>query len=337
MINKDRLKEIIRKIQNKKIIVIGDILVDQYVFTNTNRVSREAPVLILKYTDEEIIPGGAANSVNNIKSLGGEPVPVGVVGNDEIGKELINIFRKKDINTDGIVINKDSHTTVKTRVMAGGFHTSRQQVIRIDKESKEEFKEVIEKKIINFIKENLKNSDAVLISDYGYGVLNENIKDILLKEIKKEKKNSVVDSRYNLLDFKEVTIATPNEVEASSAIGINIEKEEDLKKVGKILLRRLGSRAVLITRGRFGMVLFEKNGKVTTIPVHGTDEVSDVTGAGDTVAGMLTLALSAGADFLEASVLSNYTAGIVVMKRGTAIVTKEEVLSCIDGKIKEYQ
>lgn len=335
MINKNRLKEIVGKIQNKKIMVVGDILVDQYVFTDTNRVSREAPVLILKYTNEEIVPGGASNSTNNIKALGGEPVLVGMIGNDEIGRELINIFKRKDIITDGIIIDKETHTIVKTRVMAGGFHISRQQVIRIDKETKGEIKEAVEKKIINLIKENIKSTDAVLISDYGYGILKDNVKNILLNEIKKEKKISVVDSRYNLLDFKKVTIVTPNEVEAASSVGIEIKKEEDLKRVGKILIRRLDCRGVLITRGRLGMALFEKNGNSSLIPVHGTDEVADVTGAGDTVASVLTLALSAGATLLEASILSNYAAGIVVMKRGTATATREEILDCIDGKVKK--
>lgn len=332
--NKAKLKEIVEKIQNKKIIVIGDILVDQYVFTDTNRVSREAPVLILKYDREEIVPGGAANSVNNIKFLGGEPIPVGVIGNDEIGKELVSIFNKKNITTDGIIIDKDTHTIVKTRVMAGGYHTSRQQVIRIDKETKGEIKDIVEKKIINFIKENIKNCDAVLISDYGYGILKETIRDILLSEIRKEKKISVVDSRYNLIDFKKATIVTPNEVEAGASIGIKINREDDLKRVGKILLRKLESRGVLITRGKLGMALFEKNGNVTMIPAHGTEEVIDVTGAGDTVAGTLTLALSAGATLFEASILSNYAAGVVVVKKGTAVATKEEILDAIDGKIK---
>ena len=337
MVSKDRLKELIRKMQNKKIIVVGDILVDQYIYTDTNRVSREAPVLILKYDREELVPGGASNSVNNIRAIGGDPVPIGIVGNDEIGRKIINVFEKKNISIDGVIIDKETHTTLKTRVMAGGYHTSRQQVIRIDKEAKEEIGDAVEKKIINFIKGNLKNVDAVLVSDYGYGVLNDNIKNILLAEIKKENKITVVDSRYNIIDFKKVTIVTPNEVEAGNSIGIVITNENDLRKVGKILLRRLDSRGVLITRGRYGMALFEKNGNITLIPVHGIDEVVDVTGAGDTVASVFTLALSAGASLLEASVLSNYAAGIVVMKRGTATASKEEVLESIDGKVKKFK
>jgi rfaE bifunctional protein kinase chain/domain len=334
MIKQDRLKEIIKRTQNKRILVVGDILVDQYIFTDTNRISREAPVLILKHDREEIIPGGAANSVNNIKALGGNPIPVGVIGDDETGKKLIRIFKEKNINCNGIIIDKKSHTTVKTRIMAGGYHTSRQQVVRVDKEPKEEIGTAVENKIIGFIKKNIKNVDAVLISDYGYGTLKKSIRETLLNQIKTEQKLSVVDSRYNLTDFKNVTIVTPNEIEAGQAVDLEIKNEKDLKKVGKILLTKLNSKGILITRGRLGMALFEKNGDVSIIPVNGTDEAVDATGAGDTVAGILVLSLSSGASLLESSLLANYTAGIVVMKRGTATASKEEVLSAINGKIQ---
>lgn len=327
---RERLKEILNNFSKKKILVLGDLIGDEYIYGKTTRISREAPVLILKFESREIILGGGANSVNNVWALGGKVFPVGVVGKDNIGSSLLQIMKDKKINTAGIFIDKIHPTITKTRIMAGGYHTAKQQVIRIDKEISSELSRGMEDKILNFLKTKVSQTDAILISDYG-GVVTPRIRKMLIPYAKKLNKPVVVDSRFRSLDFKGVSLITPNETEAGPALGIKIKNKQSLLYAGEKLLSELNSKGVLITRGKEGMSLFEKGGKVTHIPIVGSDEPVDVTGAGDTVASCITLALASGANFREAAYLSNYAAGQVVMKRGTAVVTVEEILNCLES------
>ena len=320
---KERLIKIVRAFQEKRIMVLGDMIVDEYWFGDIKRVSREAPVLILEHDYSESILGGAANVVNNIVALGGNVLPVSIIGDDESGKKILELFDKKGIKKDFIVVDKDkrSNTPTKIRVMAGSLHTTRQQTLRIDRLGKNNYSKDVEDKLIELIKENVEDSDVLLVSDYGTGVLSDRIIN-LVNEIS-YKIPVVVDSRYKLHKFRNILMPTPNEEEASYVLKGNSD-DFDISEMARKLAEKLNSKAALITRGKNGMVLFD--GKdVFNIPVVGSAEAVDVTGAGDTVSSVISLALASGAGFYEAANLANAAASIAVMKRGNAVVSAEEL------------
>lgn len=327
--DKNTFMTVLDNFKGKKIMVLGDMIADEYIFGRTTRVSREAPVLILKYDGTQVVLGGAANSVNNVHSLGAEVHPVGVVGADSTGKGILRIMKDKQIHTDGILTNQNMFTITKTRIMAGGHHMARQQVIRIDKENDGILKKQIEDKIIARIKEKLKQMDALLISDYGEGVVTERVRSTILDLVKKWKKILVVDSRFNIVKYEGATLITPNETEAAPAVGMRLDSADAVVEIGSKLMKKIQGKGVLITQGRNGMTLFEERDRATHIDIVGSEEAVDVTGAGDTVASCATVALAAGAELLEASHLANYAASVVVMKRGTATVTVEEIKKLI--------
>ncbi|RMF98308.1 MAG: hypothetical protein D6734_00585 [Candidatus Schekmanbacteria bacterium] len=330
MIKKDSLKKILNRFSKKRIGAVGDFIADEYIYGATDRVSREAPVLILKYDHGDIFPGGCGNACNNLNALGCEVIPFGVIGDDDTGKILLKQFRSKGINTSNLLKDKKRTTARKTRILAGGHHTAKQQVIRIDRESRYFISDSIEAKLIGRIKKELPNLDALIISDYNLGVISERLIEYINSLAEKKETIITVDSRFRFNRFKNITALTPNEVEASRTTGIAIgDDDESLIKCGNALFDITNPDALLITRGRRGMSLFEKNGTITSIDVYGKDEISDVTGAGDTVISAFTLALASGATFREAMMISNYAGGIVVMKSGTATVTKAELLAAI--------
>ena len=326
---KNVYNEIIKKFKTKKILVIGDLVLDEYWYGKIERASREAPVLILDYEYKTPSLGGAANAINNIASLDAKVFAISAIGNDESSKTMFEIFRKKAVDLSGVILENYLHTSTKIRFMAGCLHTTKQQVLRLDKKSKEKLSLATEKKIIENLKKSLAKVDAVLISDYGLGTLTKRIIEFLNKEAKTKKIPFVLDSRYNLRDYKNITIAAPNEEEAARALEkSSIEKETAFADV-KDLKNILKSDAGLITLGKEGMVLnFGK--KCVKIDAVGSKESVDVTGAGDTVCAVLTLALASGADFEEASSLANAAASSVVMQRGTAVVTYNELCSLVD-------
>jgi len=326
---KKRLAAIVRNFSRIKVVVMGDIISDEYLFGLTSRVSREAPVLILRYNSGRLLLGGAANTANNIRALGGKPVLIGVVGDDRAGEELIRVMKDSGLDTNGVIRVKGRPTTVKTRILAGGLHTSRQQVIRIDREIESPVGRAVEKKLIKNAVGLLKNAQSLLVSDYGLGaVTNESVRQV--NGLAGDKgKIITVDSRSRLLQFKGVTGATPNEPEAEEALRMELPDDRKVLEGGAILLRMIGSKSLLITRGKKGMALFERGRQPRLIPIYGSDEVADVTGAGDTVIGTFTLALSSGATPYEAALIATYAAGIVVMKQGTATVTRQELLHAI--------
>ena len=292
MVNRNKLIKFLDKFKSATILTIGDIIADEYIYGSTSRVSREAPVLILSFDSEHIFLGGGGNALNNLKSLGCKVIPVGVVGSDYFGKIILSNIKKMGIPAEGIFSEKNRVTTRKTRILAGGYHTTKQQVIRIDREPDSMIKNSTEEKIINFLDSKIKKVDAVMVSDYGLGLLSPAVIDKINSMAKNHPDTIItVDSRFNLSQFRNVSAVTPNEPEASECAGIAIEDEDNgtLNEAGKKLMEMIDPAAVLITRGRKGMRLFKKNGRITSIPIFGSDEIADVTGAGDTVISVFTL------------------------------------------------
>ena len=326
----NHLRKIIEAFPRVAVAVLGDMVADEFVFGEISRVSREAPVLILRHRERTIVPGGGANAVNNLADLGVNVLPVGIVGTDEPGRMLLRAFRHKRIPVSGILKDKDHATTTKTRILAGMPHTWRQQVVRIDREPESELSVHMARELALATREYLRASDALLVSDYGYGAANPRI----LAAAMSRRSGSipvVLDSRHRMLEFSGVTAATPNEPEVEEALGIKIGQDWNaLSGAGAEIISRMKLQSLLITRGRDGMVAFSEKHKPVDIPIFGGDEVTDVTGAGDTVIATYTAALATGAGAEDAAHLANYAGGIVVMKRGTATVTRDELLHAIE-------
>lgn len=322
---KQNLINIVDNFSGKKIVIWGDFILDEYIYGNTRRISREAPVLILSYQNKELSLGGAGNSLLNLQSLGAEPIPVGVIGTDESGRKITNILKQKGISTEYLLLEKKYQTPIKTRILAGEEHTRKQQILRIDREEKVPENSEIKQKIRQNLQKIKNSSHALLISDYNYFTVKEDVFNQILPSFKKANIPVSLDSRFRLLNFKGVTVATPNEPEVEEAMKIKIGEETTVvKEAGRSILKKIQSSALLITRGSKGMILIEKNKSPNLISIHGTTDIVDVTGAGDTVISVFTLALSCGATFRQAALLANYAGGLVVMKKGTATVTPEE-------------
>jgi rfaE bifunctional protein kinase chain/domain len=324
----DRLRHIINTFPEVTVTVVGDFVADEFIFGEIARVSREAPVLILKFRERTVVPGGGANAVFNLADLGVNVLPVGVVGNDEPGRLLLQRFRQKRIAISGVQKARDYSTVTKTRVLAGMAHNTRQQVVRYDREPDAPPSPRTVRELILAARKFVRASDAVLVSDYGYGAATPEI----LKLIAPGDLPVTVDSRYRMLEYVGVTAATPNEPEVEEALGVKIGHDQGkLHWAANELMRRMKLDSVLITRGRDGMLALEKKHKPIEIPIHGSDQVTDVTGAGDTVIATFTAALAARASTEEAARLANYAGGIVVMKRGTATVMREELLAAVES------
>jgi len=329
----ERCKKIVRQFSELSITVLADLVADEFVFGEIARVSREAPVLILKHRERTVVPGGGANAVMNLAALGVNVLPVGVVGDDEPGSLLLEKFHEKKIAVSGIQRLQGYTTTTKTRILAGMSHTSRQQVVRVDREPEalgEMHPALLN--LVNAAREYATASDAMLVSDYGYGAATPRLLTFVKSNGCLENKPITVDSRYRLLDYEGATAATPNEPEVEEALHIRIGHDDHkLFAAAERLMQEMRLESLIITRGRDGMVAFEKDIEPMVIPIYGSDQVVDVTGAGDTVIATFTAALAAGADTATAARLANFAGGIVVMKRGTATVTSKELLAAIDN------
>ncbi len=327
----DRLRKIVEAFPKITVTVLGDLVADEFVFGEISRVSREAPVLILKHRERTVVPGGAANAANNLADLGVDVLPVGIVGDDEPGKMLLKYFRHKRIAVSGVLKDKAYTTVTKTRILAGMTHTARQQVVRVDREPQDAPNAHLTRELYLAARNYAHASDALLVSDYGYGAATPAIVATLQQKGMLGAVPIVVDSRYRLMQYSGVTAATPNEPEVEEALGVRIG--QDWNKVvaaGEQVMERMKLQSLVITRGRDGMVAFDHKHKPVDIPIFGSDQVADVTGAGDTVIAAFTAALAAGATTEEAAQLANYAGGIVVMKRGTATVSREELLHAIE-------
>jgi D-glycero-beta-D-manno-heptose-7-phosphate kinase len=327
----ERLKKIVEEFPNITVTVLGDLVADEFVFGEISRVSREAPVLILKHRDRTVLPGGGANAANNLADLGVNVLPVGIVGDDEAGRLLLRYFRHKKIPVSGVLKDKTYTTVTKTRILAGMTHTARQQVVRVDREPHEEPNAHLTRELYLAARNYAHASDALLVSDYGYGAATPAIVDTLRGKGKVSDVPIVLDSRYRMLQYSGVTAATPNEPEVEEALGIRIGQNWDkVLAAGEQIMSRMQLQSLVITRGRDGMAAFNHKHKPVDIPIFGSDQVADVTGAGDTVIASFTAALAAGATTEEAAQIANYAGGIVVMKRGTATVSRDELLHAIE-------
>ncbi|MBI4826596.1 MAG: D-glycero-beta-D-manno-heptose-7-phosphate kinase [Nitrospirae bacterium] len=317
------MKNLFRKFKNTGILIIGDLMVDQYIWGTVKRISPEAPVPVVEVSNENLTLGGAANVARNITSLGGRVFIAGVIGDDDTGKILTRELNKNGINTDGILVDKDRPTTVKTRIIAHN-----QQVVRFDRESKSGISSALTSSILGYVKECLPHIKGVIISDYCKGVITKHLIQEIIS-ITKSKVFIAADPKVGHFNYyKGVSIITPNLNEASFGSGVDIKDEETLLEAGNALMKKLQSDAVLITRGDQGMTLFEKNGDITHIPTFAR-EVFDVTGAGDTVIATLTLCRAAGLKLKESAIYANHAAGAVVGEVGTTVATPEDILKSI--------
>jgi rfaE bifunctional protein kinase chain/domain len=330
---RERLLGLIDGFASRRLLVIGDLIADEFIYGQVSRVSREAPVLILKYDTTEIVPGGAGNAANNVAALGGRASIAGIVGVDPEGKRLLGSFAR-GVDRKRVVRAREYLTPVKTRILAGGIHSAKQQVVRIDRETSWPLADGVGRAFGRKILSAVEDCDAVLLSDYGSGLVTPALASAIRARLsKRTRRRSIpvlVDSRYRLFDYRGLTTCTPNESEVEQVLGIRIDDDSGvLERAGRLILKRTGMEAVLVTRGSRGMALFQPKQDTIHIPIFGSDEVADVTGAGDTVNATFGLALAAGASFYEAARLANYAGGLVVMKRGTATVSARELADAV--------
>jgi rfaE bifunctional protein kinase chain/domain len=316
----ERLASVIARFAGRRLCVVGDLVADLYLRGVPVRVSREAPVLILRYDGEELIPGGAANTANNVLALGAEVFPVGVVGDDEPGRAILRHFRERDVDVSGVVVTRDYATITKTRIMAGAPTRHPHQVVRIDREPGTELPGGAAKKVAERLRGLAGRVEGFVFSDYGYGAATPELAAAV-------EGLRVADSRARIARFAGFTALTPNEEEASVVAGFPIVTDDETRRAGHALLAASGAENAVITRGNKGMAVFAREGGERFIAASGAEEVTDVTGAGDTVTGVLALALAAGATAEEAAILANHAGGIVVAKPGAATLTREELLA----------
>ena len=322
---KKELAPIIEEIQGRNILVIGDMVADIYLDGRISRISREAPVLVLEQAGEKVVAGGAANVVNNVATLGGNVFAVGLLGLDNAAKGLKAALEANGANTTGLFCDEKRPTISKTRVIAGGRATVSQQIVRIDKESKAPMPPAFEAELMQYLKQLLPSVQGVVISDYGSGTVTPKIQQQLIQWCRHHEIPSIVDSRYDIHQFRNIGYVKQNDAELAAAVGRELSTEEDIFEAGQQLLQELSADGVLVTRGEDGMVLLEKDGAIHNIPVSDKSEVFDVSGAGDTCVATVILALAAGVEPSTAAELSNIASGIAVRKLGTATVSAEEL------------
>jgi rfaE bifunctional protein kinase chain/domain len=326
--NADALKRSVDGLSDTKVIVVGDIMMDEYIWGDVSRISPEAPVPIVEIKKETKMLGGAANVINNIASLGGTPILCGVVGDDPTGSEILETMKQQGLRTDGIITETGRPTSIKTRVVAHN-----QQVVRFDRENRKRLKDESIKRILGFIREMEGGYEAIIVTDYGKGVISAELMEGLRKVLSDSKAIIAVDPKTGNFEFYQgVDVITPNHHEAAAYCRMEIVNEENLVQAGHQMLSELNCRSVLITQGKDGMTLFEKDGEITHIPTV-AKKVFDVTGAGDTVISTLCLALASGMDLKSAAVIANFAAGIVVGEVGTSTVKAEELKNAINSRV----
>ncbi len=323
------LLQITSGFSKRRVLVVGDLVADHYIYGQTDRVSREAPVLIVRFEQQEVKLGGGANAAANVRSLGAQVTAVGALGADEMGRALRRQFKACGIRLlaaggEGV------QTETKTRILAGGVSTTRQQMLRLDKGGAGPLPARVRLELNKLIREAAKDADAVLVSDYGAGVLNDDTRGALRK-LARDGQTVCVDSRHALEGFAGVTVCKPNEPELAALTRLPVRTEAELLAAGKAALAQLGCELLLVTRGRNGMALFQRGGAAELIPVFGAQEAVDVTGAGDTVIAAFSLSLAAGASPLDAARIANVAGALVVQKQGTATVSRAELTRELTG------
>ncbi len=326
-LQQQRLEQLFQSLNKKRIAILGDIMLDKYLWGNVSRISPEAPVPIVEVDKETCKLGGAANVANNIKSLGGEPVLVGVVGNDSGGDEMRKILEEQQCTTTGIITDNERTTTIKTRIIAHHQH-----IVRIDNEHKHNISSIIERKVLDFLEKNISSLDGIIIEDYNKGFVVKTLIQEVINIARKNKKIITIDPKFNnFFEYKNVTVFKPNTKEVEGALGTKLTTDESILSAGKMLLEKLNAENILLTRSEKGMTLFEKNGTVTHIPTQARD-IADVSGAGDTVIATLTMFLASGAKVQEASFIANYAGGIVCQEVGVVPIEKEKLKSVISSQ-----
>ncbi|HJO02591.1 MAG TPA: PfkB family carbohydrate kinase [Acidobacteriota bacterium] len=324
------LRPWVEAFRGRRVVVWGDLVADRFLWGSTTRVSREAPALVLRYEGEDVRPGAAGNAALNVAALGADVRVFGHVGDDDAGRSLAGALADAGIDISAVDRRDDGTTPVKTRVMAGGSDTVRQQVLRIDDEHA--WRERPANDDVEHLTAMLATADALLVSDYGLGTVSAADYKRLQAAAAASNVPVTVDSRHRLLDFPGATAVTPNESEVEGVLRVHLNHDrEAIERAGAELLERLDCEHVLITRGSQGMAIFQRHELPVHLPIHGTDEIADVTGAGDTVIATLTLALASGADVVAASWLASVAAGLVVLKHGTAAVPHPELIAALDG------
>ncbi|BEU88355.1 D-glycero-beta-D-manno-heptose-7-phosphate kinase [Selenomonas sp. TAMA-11512] len=309
----------------KALLVIGDVVADRYIDGRISRISREAPVLVLEEVGEKIVAGGSANVANNGATLGGRIFAAGVVGTDGVGERLREVLGRNGVDTNTMVALEGRPTISKTRIIAGGRATVSQQIVRIDRESKEPLSETAEKELLAGCLRLLPKVEGVVLSDYGSGTVTQEIRRSIIAACRKKGIPTMVDSRYDVKSFHGIDYVKQNDGELAAAVGRTLKTEEELFEAGQELLHSLDAAGVLVTRGEKGMVLFEADGSIHDIPVSDKSEVFDVSGAGDTCVAMFMLAIAAGAAPPAAAELANIASGVAVRKMGTATVSADEL------------
>jgi rfaE bifunctional protein kinase chain/domain len=329
--SRQRYIELLEKLRACRVGVIGDFLLDQYLLGTTSRVSREAPIVVVDYQDTVIHPGGAANAAQNVTALGGRAAAVGVLGRDNEAEALVNLLAARGVEVKGLCQDASESTSSKLRILAGEMNAQKQQVARVDRSHRVRVEAGLRRRLLDAVDEAVAASDAVLLADYGLGVLAPDVAELALARARARGIPTVVDSRYRMLDFRGATVATPNEVEAMEAL--ELESEEQLTDADTLVerVRRSGIANLIVTRGSKGMVVCGADARFECIGIAGSREATDVTGAGDTVSAVVALSLAAGAQINEAARMATFAASVVVMKRGTATASPDEVRRAIEA------
>ena len=332
--DKEKLVDLIKKIGESKILVIGDLALDEMVYGDTERISREAPVLILQHTHTKFILGGASNAAHNVSEINGGKVSViGIIGDDYQANDLSNAFEEANIDCSSLIVDKCRKTITKTRISGSCSHSITQQIVRIDRQTNAPISKETEAKMITEIEKLVPLHDAVILSDYHIGTLTDNVIKAVVDIAKKYDKKVIVDAQRDLGRYKGITSMTPNLPDTQKYVGMYLNNKEDFLKAGNRLLNETGADAILITCGADGMVVVEPENKYTHIPVFNKAEVFDVTGAGDTVTAVYTLALAAGAEPVYAAIIGNIAAGVVVKQFGCATTSIDEILDSVPERI----
>lgn len=323
-----RLLGLISAMESQPVLMAVDLVADRFITGSPKRISREAPVLILTHESDRFVPGGGANAVANVAALGGRPLVMGVLGDDESGRALVRAFDGLGIPTSGVTVLPGYRTPTKVRIMGGGKHSIKQQIVRYDIEDTAPDNETVAQGRREALARWKGEARVAVMSDYGYGGVTPDLIPAVRTALDQDG-FLLCDSRYRLGDFSDIDGATPNEEEAEALYGQELgEDPEALRLAGDLIRDRLGAKYLLVTRGRRGMTLFE-SGQAAHVPIHGTDQVADVTGAGDTVIGTFALATAAGASPIEAATLANFAGSVVVQKSGTATVNQEELSKAV--------
>lgn len=330
-VSRERLRTLIDAFSGRRLVVAGDFVLDRFIYGHPKRVSREAPVLILRHVRDESIPGGAGNTSANVRALGGEPLPVGALGNDESGRTLRELFRAREISVENLVEVAGYRTPTKTRILGGAPHAIKQQIVRYDVEDALDSSKALGAQLLSRMEAAARSAHGAILSDYGYGAATPDAVAPLRAALP-EGARICVDSRHRLEEFRGVDAATPNEEELEEYARSTLSESEDrLASAGAALRQRMECPCLLVTRGSRGMAVFDGGAAPEWIPVHGADQVADVTGAGDTVLATFALALAAGGSPLEAALLANFAGGVVVTKMGTAVATPAELREAVES------